>query len=81
MFAKVAGDELVVLRLAQERSNPFESFDEFREVTVGVALPDFLPRHDDPMTGRQLADGCRLDGTFKMKVQLGLRVGGNAVGK
>ena len=81
MFGKVAGDERVVLRLAQERGNPFEGFDEFGEVAVGVAPADFLFGHDDTVTGRQRADGRGLDGSFEMEVQLGLGQGSNPVGE
>src|SRR5216684_8807699 len=72
MSGKVASDERVVRGLAQERSDPFECFDEFGEVAVGVALTNFLLGHDETVTGRQRADGCGLDGAFEMEVQLGL---------
>src|SRR6266576_1440223 len=67
VFGKVASDERVVLRRAQERSHPLEGFDEFGEVAVRVAPADFLFGHDDTVTGRQRADGCRLDGAFEME--------------
>ena len=77
MLGKVAGDERIVLRLAQERSDPLEGINEFEEARIGVAPADFLFGHGDAVASGQCADGCGLDGTFQMKVQLGLGQGSN----
>ena len=81
MFSKIGGDERVVLRLAQERSDPFESFDEFGEIAIGVTSPYFPLGCDGGMTSRQRADRFGLDGAFKMQVQFGFWEGSNPVGE
>jgi len=70
VFGEVAGDERVILRVAQERSDPFEGLDEFAEVAVSVSLADFFLSHDDAVTSCQRADGRGLNGAFEMEVQL-----------
>ena len=70
VLGEVARDERIVLRFAQERSDPLEGLNEFGKVGAGVALANFLLGHDETVTSRQQADGGRLDGAFQMEVQL-----------
>src|SRR5260370_207471 len=58
MFGEVASNKRIVLRLAQERSDPLEGCDEFGEVAVGVALTNFLLGHDDTVTGPPTPHTC-----------------------
>ena len=79
MFREVVCDEGIVLRLAQERSHPFEGFDEFGEAAVGIAAAHFLFGYENAVTSRERADGGRLDGAFEvqMKFRLGQRSDSN----
>ncbi len=81
VFSQVAGDEHVVLRLTQERSDPFKSFDEFGEVAVSVAPAHFLFGDDDAMAGRQRTNGRGLDGSFQVQVELCFGEGSDSVGE
>ena len=72
LFAKVAGDERVVGRIAQKGRDPFEGIEEAEKVVVVVAAADFDFGGGNAVAARQSADGGGVDRTFQVQVQLSL---------
>src|ERR1700730_10541115 len=70
LLAKVASDQRIVLGIAEKRGDPLESLQELHEALVGLTLTNFLFRSGNAVARGKRADRGRLDGTFKMKVQL-----------
>ncbi len=78
---EVPHDDRVIGRLAQEGGDPFESFDEFHKIFVGVALADFFFRYLHAMTRGNLRHCRWLQRALKMHMQLGLGQGSDANGE
>jgi hypothetical protein len=57
------------LRIAHKRSDPLKSFEESREIFIGIFLADFGFGENYAVSARQRANGRRLDRSFKMKVK------------
>ncbi len=72
-----SGDEGVILRIAQEGSDPFEGLDESGEGGKFVARGDFFGCELLAVTRRQFHGRFRADGTFQVQVKLGLGEGAN----
>ena len=75
LFEQPAGDQGVVLGIAQKRSDPFEDVDESREVGVVVARGDFFGGELGAVARGKFDGRFRADRAFEMQVQLRLRQG------
>ena len=70
-----ARDQRVILRLAQKRRHPLKRFDESGEIRIAVARRRVFGFDFRPVARSQRDGGFRPDGSFEVKVQLGLGKG------
>jgi len=71
VLGEIRDDESVVLRLAQEGSDPFEGFEELGKIVEGIALAQFLMVQFDAMANQERAARGKLDGAFQVQMKLG----------
>ena len=67
------------MRVAEKGSDPFEDFEEFVEILVGVFLADFGFRKEYAVAAREGADGFWMNGAFQVEVEFGFRKGGDGI--
>src|SRR5579859_4295492 len=81
LFGQVLGDESVVLRAAQKRSDPFEGVQETEKVCVGVTAARFFFCDRRGMASGELRNDGGADAAFEVKVQLGFGCGQDVLWK
>ena len=75
LVGEALGNKAIVVRLAQERSDPLEGFDEAGKVRVVVTAGDFLGRDLDVVASGELDGRLRANRALEVKMELGLREG------
>jgi hypothetical protein len=75
LFAEVPCDQSVVVRIAQEGSDPLERFDESQKIRIVVARDNFFPRQRNAVPRRQFDGSVRPNRSFQMQMQFRFRKG------
>jgi len=72
LFREILRDKRIVLRITQQRRDPFKCVDKSREVRVIVPLAHLFLGDGNTMSRRQRRDDCRTNRPFEVQVQFSL---------
>ena len=71
LFGEIAGDDCVILRVAEVGGDPLEGFEKAEKIFVGVEAANFVFGDYDAVSASKGGGGDGLDGAFEVEMKFG----------